>query len=69
MASQKCTLQTTLKQYYHKNVHKRIGTTLQKLKIDSKSLKTCLEWSYRILKISKTTTFSSVGLTACRKTH
>ena len=45
-----------------KTVHKCIGTTLQRLKIDSKSLKTHLEWSYRISKISKTTTFSSDGL-------
>ena len=55
---------TTLKQYQLslKTVRKCIGTTLQKLKIDSKSLKTRLEWSYRISKISKTTTFSSAGL-------
>ena len=32
---------------------------------NSKSLKTCLERSYQILKISKTTTFLSVGLTNC----
>ena len=44
-----------------KTVHKCIGTTLQRLKIDSKSLKTRLEWSYQILKISKTTTFLSAG--------
>ena len=47
-----------------KTVHKRIATTLPRLKIDSKSLKTRREWSYQILKISKTTTFSSDGLTA-----
>ena len=35
-----------------KTVYKCIGTTLQRLKIDSKSLKTRLEWSYRISKIS-----------------
>ena len=40
---------TTLKQ---QTVHKHIGT---KAKIDTKSLKTRMEWSYRILKISKTT--------------
>ena len=45
-----------------KTAHKHIGTTLQRLKVDSKSLNTHLEWSYRILKISKTMTFSSAGL-------
>ena len=45
-----------------KTYHKHIGTTLQRLKIDSKSLKTCLESSYWILKISKTATFSFAGL-------
>ena len=51
-------LKTILSQ---KTVHKCIGTTLSKLKINSKSLKTHLEWSYS--KISKTTTFSSDSLT------
>ena len=41
--------------------YKCIGTTL---KIDSIILKTLLELSYRILKISKITTFSSDGLPA-----
>ena len=65
MASQKTRLEkTTLKQYYHKKlaINALHGTTLPRLKIDSKSLKTRLEWRYRILKISKTTTFSSASL-------
>ena len=44
-------LKTMLSQ---KTVHTCIGTTLPRLKIDLKSLKTCLEWSYRILKIFET---------------
>ena len=67
MASQKrgpkIHLKTILSQ---KTVHKRIVTTLQRLKIDPKCLKTRLESSYRVLKISKTTTFSPAGLLACR---
>ena len=60
MASQKCAPKNHLKTILsQKSV---IGTTLQKLKIDSKGLKKCLEWSYLILKISKTTTFSSADL-------
>ena len=36
-----------------KTVHKCIGATLPRLKIDSKSLKTRLEWGYQILKFLK----------------
>ena len=48
-----------------KTVHIRIGT---------KSLKTCLKWSYQILKISKTTSFHLMAcrpdrLLACCETH
>ena len=44
----------TLKQYYHKKLSINVLVKPYQLRIDSKSLKTRLEWSYRILKISKT---------------
>ena len=46
-----------------------VHLTKVKNKINSKSLKISLEWSYRILKISKTTSFSSDGLPTIRPTN
>ena len=51
-----------------KTAHKCIVTTLLRLTINSKSLKTHLESSYWILKTSKTTSFSSDSLTDVRPT-